>query len=57
MGNFEEQELPLPTYIIAVMQKRSGIGSRNQQAAGNERRQNEVQICQRLEGVAALSDT
>jgi hypothetical protein len=47
MGNFQEQELSLPTCIIAIMQKEERPDSRNRQAAGNDRGQNEVQIWQR----------
>jgi hypothetical protein len=47
MVKFQEQELPLQLYIIALMQKEERPGSRNRQAAGNQGEQNEAQIWQR----------
>jgi hypothetical protein len=47
MGDLEEQELPLQLCIGAPKQKEELSDSRNRQAAGNDRRQNEDQIWQR----------
>jgi hypothetical protein len=47
MANLREQELPLLTCIGAPMQKEELPDSRNRQAAGNNRPQNEDQIWQR----------
>jgi hypothetical protein len=45
MANYQEQELSLQLCIIAIMQKEELSDSRNRQAAENDRRQNEDQIC------------
>jgi hypothetical protein len=47
MANLREQELSLLTCIMAIIQKEGLSGSRNWQAAENDRRQNEDQIWQR----------
>jgi hypothetical protein len=47
MENLQEQELPLQLCIGAPMQREELTDSRNRQAAENDRRQNEGQICQR----------
>jgi hypothetical protein len=49
MENFQEQELSRQLCImhIVIMQKEERPGSRNRQAAGNDREKNEDQIWQR----------
>jgi hypothetical protein len=47
LANYQEQELSLQLCIIAIMQKEELSDSRNRQAAGNDRHQNEDQIWQR----------
>jgi hypothetical protein len=49
MANLREQELPLLTCIMAIMQKEELLSDpRNRQAAGTKGRQNEDQIWQRV---------
>jgi hypothetical protein len=47
MENLQEQQLSLQLCIIAGMQREELSDSRNRQAAGNDRHQNEGQIWQR----------
>jgi hypothetical protein len=56
MENLQEQELSLQLCIIVVMQKEERPDSRNRQAAGNDRPQNEDQIWQRLTRDSDCSD-